>query len=319
MIDDSPQLKPSSNQQLKDTLETELQQIQQCQTQLVKQDTIFGQIDSNKQPQLQQQQQNILNQMTTRINNVPQLLEPDSIVESQSQNTIQSKLQGENDAKQETQQKQLFTSKFSLTKKTEKNQNDQSQLDQRLKIQSIVPNNKNSIQISKTNETNNTSKEITTRQRVLNSIVEQMVQDSQQQQNTLNLVSLPTTHDIIPQLLKPSFTVDQKQQNLIKSQFSVANQLQENKKKNFINQLQQKLKKIVPKSSQSTEKSNKKDICNISKDIITKKRVLSITVRKSQSGQSPTLINPQQKKNQNQDAKILQKKTMLGLICEKSN
>ncbi|KAL4476954.1 hypothetical protein ABPG73_005319 [Tetrahymena malaccensis] len=146
-----------------------------------------------------------------------------------------------------------------------------------------------------------------------------MVQDSQQQQNTLNLVSLPTTHDIIPQLLKPSFTVDQKQQNLIKSQFSVANQLQENKKKNFINQLQQKLKKIVPKSSQSTEKSNKKDICNISKDIITKKRVLSITVRKSQSGQSPTLINPQQKKNQNQDAKILQKKTMLGLICEKSN
>ncbi|KAL4476955.1 hypothetical protein ABPG73_005320 [Tetrahymena malaccensis] len=183
MIDDSPQLKPSSNQQLKDTLETELQQIQQCQTQLVKQDTIFGQIDSNKQPQLQQQQQNILNQMTTRINNVPQLLEPDSIVESQSQNTIQSKLQGENDAKQETQQKQLFTSKFSLTKKTEKNQNDQSQLDQRLKIQSIVPNNKNSIQISKTNETNNTSKEITTRQRVLSI----SVRKSQQGQSpTLN-------------------------------------------------------------------------------------------------------------------------------------
>ncbi|KAL4445463.1 hypothetical protein ABPG74_004537 [Tetrahymena malaccensis] len=100
----------------------------------------------------------------------------------------------------------------------------------------------------------------------------------------------------------------QKQQTeknkLFISKFSLISKDQENNQKNNISAPQLLPKKSAHKISNLMKKSNKLDTSNISKEIVTKKRVLSVSVQKSQYKSSITPNNNVKiKKSEYQDIK----------------
>ncbi|EAS07886.2 AMP-binding enzyme family protein (macronuclear) [Tetrahymena thermophila SB210] len=117
--------------------------------------------------------------------------------------------------------------------------------------------------------------------------------------------------DTDPQSSKRDSIVDQQSQQLIYSQFQEGDKQNQQKDQNqqvlrkfslfSLNQEDKGINKSAPKASLFMEKSNKLDISSTSNSMDTKKRVLSISVKKSQFGQKSLSNSTKIQRNKNQD------------------
>ncbi|EAS07887.2 AMP-binding enzyme family protein (macronuclear) [Tetrahymena thermophila SB210] len=117
--------------------------------------------------------------------------------------------------------------------------------------------------------------------------------------------------DFVPQSSKSDQMADKQLQQLILSKFQEGNKQKQQKDQNqqvlrkfslfSLNQEDKGINKSAPKASLFMEKSNKLDISSTSNSIDKKKRVLSISVKKSQFGQKSLSNSTKIQRNKNQD------------------